>query len=240
MAGKFVTYALVAPFCLFLTACGSGSIIENPIQQRLVESNIVNSDGSSNRFSYEYDANGNLLRRTVFVNNEMTSSRIYATNPNGLLNSYTDDSDADGTIDFTILYRYSDTLRLTRLDITNAEGIYIASTAYSYTDELITSREHFNIDDVETVEMIDLRPALKTSHRTFEYENGRLGQQSFFDGEGTLLNTRTYTYNTDGTLASSITNSSTEGTVQTSTHTYETGTCNSAANVSQLKYRCIN
>lgn len=240
MRFNFATRTVGLTFLLSLGGCGGGGSSVQTAQQRLVETELVNSDGTSVTLNYEYGIDGNLIQRTVRVDGGVDSLRTYVTSSNGLLQSYSDDLDLDGEAEFIAHFRYTAGTGLTRINVENSDGRYVSSIEYSHNNGVIVSRESYNIVDVDSEELIELRPDLRSSYRTYSYEAGRLNEQIFLNEDGSVSRTRTYTYNPDGTLASSTTNSTTEGTTQTSTHTYEVGSCNSNANLSTVKYRCVD
>jgi hypothetical protein len=227
-------------FVLVLGACSSGGTRIAPISQRLIETNSINSAGSVLTINYEYDDVGGLLTQTNRRDGEIVEITNYETSDQRQVLSFAVDRDVDGSPDYIYHYRYTDGLGLSHIDIANAEGEFVSVNAYDYDNGVIVSRVHYNIVDVDSVDAIVLSDDRITTRQSFSYENNQVVSRSFFNADGMLESVTTFTYNTDGTLAGTSSNSVTEGAIRSSTHVYETGSCTSAGNPSFLTYHCVN
>jgi hypothetical protein len=122
----------------------------------------------------------------------------------------------------------------------NVDGLISAVYTYNYEDGLIVSRDFYEIDDVASVDLVDLTIATSSSRNAFSYENSRVVTRDYFNSDETLTSTRTFSYNTDGTLASSSSSSMTSGTTSTTTYLSEEGRCTSEFELTFRKYHCVN
>ncbi|MFK7996476.1 MAG: hypothetical protein AB8B87_20225 [Granulosicoccus sp.] len=217
---RFLLRIITSGLVLSITGCGSDSL-------RLIEIVESRADSPDLVITMQYTDEGNRLSETR--SREGTAIRIdtYKTTPAGLLVSRSTDDDLDGRVPvYDRQYEYNESGALFRFNRFNGSGRISSVVIYEFQDGLATSSELINTFDVSRPELVDITSGTKERLETYEYEEGRIiaiNRDSNLNG---TFDFRTnYTYNPNGTLASTSVNSITNGVIRTSTYVYEDGLC---------------
>jgi len=203
---------------------------------RLISSLTTFSDGKTSSTSYQYDEKGNLVGAII---DDFTFS--YEIDSSGKISKVSVSGDGVAIREAEI-YHYDSIVGLRRIDgLGFLEGVGIIGVSrfelYKFDGVLATSLEtrRLPFDEIELdVEVEDTAGTL-VSRTEFIYDGDRLSRE-FIDTEadGIPNERRDYTYNSDGTLASTMVLGK-----STSVYSYEQGPCNLNWGNSTSRYFCI-
>lgn len=237
---------LISLFCLLiLSACGSSGDGSNGNEsgtttQRLVEITHSMANGSVNTHTIEYSSSGNFQREVFKQDGNIYYISTYETRADGQLIRRSDDADQDGVEDFSSTYTYDSTLGLERIERFNASMLIYQIDIFKFNDGLAVSRDTQDIDDVATYDLVDESSGSLSIRRTFVYENGLVIENNIdTNGNGENDRQEVYSYNPDGTLASTTLSSVTDGVISSAIYTYKKGDCNRNDGNSFTNFYCI-
>lgn len=198
----------------------------SPSSLRLKTVTISNSGFPDVMIDTEYTEAGNILRQTLREDGQVTRVRTFETTTAGLLISRSEDIDQDDVGDFISLYNYNGGSNLIRVDRLDLNMLIDRIDLNVYQDDFVASREIRDIDDVATSDMVDETSGTLRSVRNFEYEEGRvIAINVDSDGDGVIDRREDYSYNPNGTLATTSLSSVTDGAIGANTFVYEEGAC---------------
>ena len=207
---------------------------------RLSEISSTLSTGQTEVSTFSFADNGDLLNATFQRDGQEFLAASFETADDGTLLRRSNDLDQDGAEDQAELYEYIEGLGLGRVHTVNADGLIDTVEIFSFENALVFSSNIIDINDVATVDQVELGGGSMQSRSLYTYSGTRLDTiQTDADGNGFFDTEESFTYNNDGTLASSILRSFSGAELSTSTYTYEVGPCNPAAGNSTTAHFCI-
>ena len=230
---------ITLPTCvgaILVSACSSDS----GDGLRLSEISSTLSTGETEVSSFSFADNGDLLSTTIQRDGQEFFAASFETADDGTLLRRSDDRDQDGVEDQAGLYEYIEDLGLGKVYTVNADGLIDTVEIFSFENNLVFSSNIIDIIDVASVDQVELGGSTMQSRSLYTYSGTRLDTiQTDADGNGFFDTEESFTYNNDGTLASSILRSFSGAELSTSTYTYEVGPCNPAAGNSTTAHFCI-
>lgn len=235
---------VLSPLFLILAACsssdGSGDESTDSSSQRLVETTRTKADGSVDVVTTTYDESGNIFQQVFTTDGAITLTTTFETSPNGQFLRRSEDNNQDGIEDQSSSYVYDDTLGLTRINRIGSNSLIDKVEIYTFDDTRAVSRISRDIDDVATSDAVDESSGMTTYLRDFEYMDNRLSVINIDSDEDGVYDLRAdLSYNPNGTLATEVFSSVTDGVLITSNFVYETGPCTRAAGNSTTQFFCI-
>lgn len=231
---------LVVPL-ITLSACESSDNSENSQTLRLSEITNNWSGGLVEITNIEYNESGHLLREIISADGEIVLTRNYETTADGQLVRRSDDIDQDGVEDRSSTYEYMDGLGLIRTNRIGPSMLIESIDVFQFEDGHAVSAEIRDIVDVATSDLVDESSGTVTARYNFAYEDNRLIEKtSDSNNDGVVDEVEVFSYNPNGTLASSSNSSVTSGVIYSATFVYEQGKCNTNVANSVSYYRCVN
>ncbi len=225
---------------LALGACGSDGAVVGQEPQRVQEIEALVGGDVTINVVFDYDSVGRLVRSTESRNGDISEISEYVTRSDGRILSRSEDRDVDGTSDIRFDYEYEDGIGLIQINVFDiAEEVFTNAIRYTYENNLIVTRDSFDISDVQEGALIDFTTADLLTIQTYEYDGVQLLNTNFLDGDGELRSVRSHAYNLDGTLATTTTTSINGGTNGSSFHVYENGPCFSQGTISTNSFNCV-
>jgi len=182
-----------------------------------------------------------LLREIISADGEIVLTRNYETTADGQLVRRSDDIDQDGVEDRSSTYEYMDGLGLIRTNRIGPSMLIESIDVFQFEDGHAVSAEIRDIVDVATSDLVDESSGTVTARYNFAYEDNRLIEKtSDSNNDGVVDEVEVFSYNPNGTLASSSNSSVTSGVIYSATFVYEQGKCNTNVANSVSYYRCVN
>jgi len=212
-----------------------------PSSLRLTELTRDRADGSVQIVNLSYAESGSLLNETVRTDGEIVFESTFEVNNLGQFIRRSEDIDQDGNEDQSSNYYYRSGLGLSEIHRIGADNLIYRVETFQFEGNRAISRERRDITPVASPELVDAAGGTLLIRREINYADNRVSSIDIDnDGDGINDSLETFQYNPDGTLATSSLTSATEGTLSTTTYTYETGACNYKSSNSALYYYCIN
>jgi len=225
---------------LTLSACGSSGSSNDALPQRLVEVTRSLSDSSIETITTEYSESGNISGQIFRRNGAIYLTTTFETNAQGQFLRRSDDTDQDGVENRSSSYGYTSGLGLTRINRTDSNMLIDRIEFFTFDGGLAVSRDTRSVVEIASPDLVDEFSGTLTTQRIFGYENGRIITNDIdTDGDGDIDRQETYSYNPDGTLATTTVSSVSEGVLSSATHTYERGLCTNNSGNSSTSYFCV-
>ncbi len=207
---------------------------------RLIESIRNLSDGTIETISSEYSESGNMVRDTVRRNGEIAITRQIESTPDGQLIRRSEDIDQDGFEDNASLYEYTDGPGLTRIYRVGPDKLIYAFEVFQFDGNVAVSSVAREIDDATTPDLLDENSGTFIARFNFAYEEDQLVEKTRDDNDDGIVDSiQVYSYNPDGTLASTTNSSVAGGVIDSTTYVYEAGKCNNNFGNSVNRYYCV-
>lgn len=210
---------------------------------RLNSVQITFDSGNTITNIYEYDENGNL---TGWSNDNI--SVIYSIEANGRIIGSKVSIEGSTFRDLEI-YHYDEIGGLRRTDFLGfIEGVGTIGVSsidvYKFEGDLATTLESRRIpfEDININIQPDDSAGIVVSNTTFEYEGDRLIRELIdSNGDDEVDTQRDYTYNSDGTLSSTLTSvvEAQMTSASSRVYSYEQGACNHNWGNSTHRYFCV-
>lgn len=231
---------LLSTLLIILSACDSSDKTNNATTQRLVETTRSFSNGSTDVITTEYTASGNILRQTFSRDTETYLTTIFESSDDGRFIRRSEDSNQDGVEDSFSTYVYTDGLGLSRINRIRSNMLIDEIDLFQFENSLAMTRDTRNIDDVATSELVDESSGTLETRRVYIYENNRITSTDIdTNGDGEVDRQTVFSYNPDGTLATTVLSSLSEGVISSSSYVYEQGVCNNNSGNSSTSYFCV-
>lgn len=225
---------------LTLSACGSSGTTSEIPTKRLKEVNRSFANGSVETVTTDYTESGHILRQVFRRDGNIYLTTTFDTSSDGRFTRRSEDTDQDGVEDQSSTYGYSDGLGLSRIYRIGSNTLIDEVDIFQFQGDLAVSRISRDIDEVATPDLVDETSGTVVAERFFSYENGRISVNDIdTDGDGEIDRQESFTYNPDGTLASTVFSSVTDGVISSSSFVYETGVCDNNSGNSSTLFFCV-
>lgn len=215
--------------------------LQNTGALRLVSNTINEADGSVVTITTEYGETGNLLSQVFQRDGSNYLTTTFESNVDGQFIRRSEDNDGDGVENTYSTYEYTDDLGLVRINRHGSDGLIGGVTVFSFEDGRAVVRDTYDVQAAASSELVDLSTGVLTAQRAFEYVDNQIITSNIdSDANGEIDRREDFSYNPDGTLATTVITTLSTGATDSSIFVYESGPCNGRWSNSASSFFCVD